>query len=331
MNLNGVKKSAILLMSIGVDQASEILKHLTPFEVQELVISMLDCNQVPDSILNIVLSECHHLFIKNNSVISNNSTDYINDVLTKCLGNQKGNELLNKVLEFQKIKNCIKTLNSMPSEKVAHLLDQQHPQVITSIVVNLEKKHAAKIISHFNEEKCSEIILRMVDFNGIKESNLSDLNNIIDNFLQEKNNLFSDKGGIKCVAKILHSMKIEYEKNILKKISLHNKNISCQIIKEMFLFKNIIHLDDTVISCLIENLDQEKLYIALQGTDLMIREKFFKNMNQERAKELSIHLEKKSYISKKAVQNEQKLVLMMAKNIIDNGVFALESLGKYYV
>lgn len=150
-------------------------------------------------------------------------------------------------------------------------------------------------------------------------------------FFKRKKLIFSEKDGIKTAAKILNSMKIEHEKNILKKINLSNQKLTRLIIKEMFVFDNIINVDDQYIRCLIENLEKEKLYIALQGTSLFTRNKFFKNMDEKEAKKLSLYLEKKSYFSNISIKNEQKLILMMIRNILDNGIFSLKNLGKYYV
>ncbi|AYN24434.1 flagellar motor switch protein FliG [Buchnera aphidicola] len=331
MTLNGTEKSALLLMSIGADQASEILKHLTPFEVQELVTSMVNINQFSNTILNTVLCECYDLFLKKNNLICNNDENYISDMLTKTLGEKQGHILLNEALEIRNIKMCIKSFNNMEPEKVVALLEKEHPQIFTTILVYLDKSQSAKILSALSEEKRTEIILRIAEFNGIEESNLIDLKKIINFLLKRKKLIFSEKGGIKTAAEILNFMKVEYEQDILKKIHLFDKKLTRKIIKEMFLFDNIVNMEDKHIKCLIKNLEKEKLFIALQGTNLIVRNKFFKNMNVEKAKKLSLYLEKKSYVSDVAIKNEQKLILMMLKNILDNGIFSLKKLGKYYV
>ncbi|QCI24731.1 flagellar motor switch protein FliG [Buchnera aphidicola (Rhopalosiphum padi)] len=331
MTLNGTEKSALLLMSIGADQASEILKHLTPFEVQELVTSMVNINQFSNTILNTVLCECYDLFLKKNNLICNNDENYISDMLTKTLGEKQGHILLNEALEIRNIKMCIQAFNYMEPEKVVSLLEKEHPQILTTILIYLDKNQAAKILSSLSEEKRTEIVLRIAEFNGIEESNLINLKKIIDNLSKRKKLIFSEKDGIKTVAEILNSMKIEYEQDVLKKINLFNKKLTRKIIKEIFLFDNVVNIEDKYVQCLIENLEKEKLFIALQDTSMSVRNKFFKNMDMEKAKKLSFYLEKKSYISDVAIKNEQKLILMMFKNILDNGVFSLKNLGKYYV
>ncbi|CAL4318723.1 flagellar motor switch protein FliG [Buchnera aphidicola] len=331
MTLNGTKKSALLLMSIGADQASEVLKHLTPFEVQELVTSMINIHQFSNETLNTVLQECYSIFLKKNNSLSYSDENYISDVLNKTLGEKKGSILFNEMLEIRTIKNGIKKFNSMEPKKLVDLLKKEHPQILTTILIYLKKSQAAKVLSLLNEEKRAEIILRITKFNGIKESNLTDLKKIINNLLQRKNLLSSEEGGIKTAVKILNYLKIEYEKDILKKINMSDKNLNRKLIKEMFLFDNIINTDDKYIQCLIKNIEREKLYIALKGTSLLVRKKFFKNMNEEQAKKLSACLEKKSYISNIAIKNEQKLILMILKNILHHGFFKEKNLGKYYV
>jgi flagellar motor switch protein FliG len=213
MTLNGTEKSALLLMSIGADQASEILKHLTPFEIQELVTSMVNINQCSNTILNTVLCECYDLFLKKNNLICNNDENYISDLLTKTLGEKQGRILLDEALEIRNIKMCIQEFNYMESEKVVSLLEKEHPQILTTILIYLDKNQAAKILSGLSEEKRTEIVLRIAEFNGIEESNLIDLKKIIDNLSKRKKLIFSEKDGIKTIAKILNSMKIEHEQD----------------------------------------------------------------------------------------------------------------------
>ncbi|QCI16911.1 flagellar motor switch protein FliG [Buchnera aphidicola (Aphis helianthi)] len=331
MTLNGTEKSALLLMSIGSDQASEVLKYLTPFEVQELVTSMVNINQCSNTILNKVLTECYDIFMKNNNLVYNNNEEYISDMLTKALGDKKGNILLSDALEVRNIKMCIESLNSMKPDKLASLLKEEHTQIITTILVYLDKNQSAQILSYLSKEQRTEIIIKIAEFNGIEEKTFIELKNIVNNLLEKKKFAFSNKGGIKTVANILSSMKIENEKYLLEKIKLSNKELSNKIIKQIFLFENIVNVNDDIIKCLINYIEEEKLYIALQGTSNIIRNKFFSNMDETKSTRLLLLLKKKSYISNIAIENEQKLILMMIKNILDHGIFSLENLGKYYV
>ncbi|QCI18638.1 flagellar motor switch protein FliG [Buchnera aphidicola] len=331
MTLNGTNKSALLLMSIGADQASEVLKYLTPFEVQELVTSMVNIKQISNTLLNNVLTECYDLFMKNNNLVYNNNDEYISHMLNKALGDKKGNILFNDALEVRNIKMCIESLNSMEPEKLADLLKKEHSQIITTILIYLDKNQAAKILSYLNIEKRSEIIIKISEFNGLEENKFLELKNIINNLIKNKKLIFSNKGGIKTVANILSSMKIENQKDLLKKLEVSNNNLSKKLIKEIFLFENIVNVNDNVIKCLMNDLEEEKLYIALQNSSETIKNKFFNNMTESKLTKLLFYLEKKSYISNISIENEQKLILMMIKNILDYGVFSLENLGKYYV
>ncbi|QCI20231.1 flagellar motor switch protein FliG [Buchnera aphidicola (Brachycaudus cardui)] len=330
MILNGTEKSALLLMSIGAEQAGKILKHLTPFEVQELLTSMVNIKRVSTKQLNETLHECYNLAIKNNAFNFNNSDNYLVDMLEKALGEKKGNSLLQEALDIRNAKICIKALNCMDPEKLAFLLNQEHPQIITTILIYLDRKHSAKVLSFLSNTKRAEIILKITEFHGIEESSLVELNKVIENLMQNKKLILSEKGGIKTAAKILNSMTIKDEKETIKKISAFNKKLSNDIINEMFSFENVVDLDDNYIKILIENIEKEKLYIALQNTSSIIREKFFKNMTEIESKQLSLSLEKQSYISNLSIKNEQKLILIMIKSIIDKGYFALNNLREYY-
>ncbi|UPT14457.1 FliG C-terminal domain-containing protein [Buchnera aphidicola] len=331
MILNGTEKSALLLMSIGSDQASEVLKYLTPFEVQELVTHMVNINNFSNVALNKVLTECYDLFMQNNNLVYNNNDEYISDMLIKAIGDKQGNVLLSEALETRNVKMSIKSLNAMEPSKLASLLEEQHAQIVSTILVYLDQNQSARVLSFFKEEKRIEIIIKISEFNGLEEKKFVELKNIINHLINKKKCTFSNTGGIKTVAKILRSMKIENEKNLLKKIESSNKELSSKIIKELYSFENIINIDDDVIKCLVKNLEEEKLYIALQGSHEIIKNKFFNNMDEEKLKNLSLYLKKKSYASNIAVENEQKLILMMIRNILDYGVFSIENLGKYYV
>ncbi|QCO70653.1 flagellar motor switch protein FliG [Buchnera aphidicola] len=330
MILNGTEKSALLLIAIGSDQAGEILKHLTPFEVQELINAMVNIKRVSTKKLNEILLECYDLAIKNNAFNCNNSDEYLIDMLTKALGEKQGNSLVKEALEIRNAKICIKALNYMKAEQVAFLLDNEHPQIVTTILVYLNKNQSAQVLSFLSNKKRAEIILRIIDFRGIEESCLVELTKVINNLLLNKKLILSEKGGMKTAAQILNSMKMKDEKETIKKISIVNEKLASRIVEEMFLFENLVDIDDEYIKLLIKNIEEEKLYIALQKTNSTIREKFFKNMSDIESNKLSLSLEKKSYISDVSIKNEQKLILIMIKSIIENGKVSLKNLREYY-
>ncbi|QCI21396.1 flagellar motor switch protein FliG [Buchnera aphidicola (Hyadaphis tataricae)] len=331
MILNGTQKSALLLMSIGSVQAGEILKHLTPFEIQEIVDAMINMQGVPSDVLDKVLLECDNCIIQNNALQKNFNDKYLFDMLSTALGEQKGTSLINEALEVRNAKICIKALNYMNSEQLALLLSSEHAQIITTILIYLDKNQAAQILSYLNAKQRAEIISRITEFHGIEESSLIELNKVINNLLNNKKLLLSEKGGVKTAVSILNSMKIQYERDTIKNISTLNKNIADILLKEMFSFNNIVNLDDEYIKILIKNIEKEKLCVALQKVDFLIKEKFFKNMPDAEAKKLSDILEKNSYISDIAIQNEQKLILIMIKSIVNNGNVSLNNLRENYV
>ncbi|MCU4137136.1 flagellar motor switch protein FliG [Buchnera aphidicola (Sitobion miscanthi)] len=331
MILNGIEKSALLLMSIGTDQAGKILKHLTSFEVQELITAMVNIKRVSTQKLNETLLECYNLAMKSNIFNCNNSDEYLIKMLTTALGEKQGNFLLQEALEIRNAKTCIEALNYMKAKQVAFLLDNEHPQIITTILIYLNKNQAAQVLSFLSDKKRAEIILRIIDFRGIEESCLVELTQVINNLLKNKKLVLSDQGGVKTAVQILNSMKVQHEKETIKKISKLNVELADKIIKEMFLFENLVDLDDKYIKLAIENIEKEKLYIALQDTNSLIREKFFKNMSEIESRKLSLSLQKKSYISNTSIQNEQKLILIMIKSIIKNGNVSLKNLREYYV
>ncbi|QCI15768.1 flagellar motor switch protein FliG [Buchnera aphidicola] len=330
MILNGTEKSALLLMSIGADQAGEILKNLTPFEVQELIASMANIKIVSTKTLNSILSECYTLAIKNDFFNCNDSDNYLMNVLIKALGEKKGNSLFQETLQIRNAKNSIEALNYIKAEKLAFLLNNEHLQIIVIILIYLDKNQSSKVLSFFDDKKRAQIILKIIEFNGIEESILLELNRVIENLLQHKKFILSEKGGIKTAARLLNLMKIQHEKQTIINIRKIDQKIADKIIKETFLFENLIDLDDKYIKILIQHIEQEKLYIALQNTSLVLREKFFKNMSENKFNQLSISLNKKSYISNRSIKNEQKLILLMIKSIIDHGDVSLKSLREYY-
>ncbi|QCI24182.1 flagellar motor switch protein FliG [Buchnera aphidicola (Muscaphis stroyani)] len=329
MILNGIEKSALLLMSIGSDQSAEILKNLTPFEVQELTNAMVNIKQCSSKTLTTVLHECYDLAEKYNT-ISCNSEDYLNEMLTKALGGQQGHLLLKETIESRNIQIYIESLNIMNSEKIAFLLREEHSQIIATILIHLKKSKSASILSLLSRQKRAEIILKISEFKGIEESSLIKLTQVIENLLKRKKLIFSEKGGMKIAAGILNSMKIEHEKNTLQEIRVKNQELANAIVKEMFSFENIINLEDKYIQYIVKNVEKEKLCIALYNSSQVVKNKFLDNMSKEESNKFKLNLEKKSYVSDESIKNEQKLIFIVIKHILDNGNTSLEKLGKYY-
>ncbi|QNS01817.1 MAG: flagellar motor switch protein FliG [Buchnera aphidicola (Pentalonia nigronervosa)] len=330
MILNGIKKSALLLMSLGSDQSAEILKHLTTFEIRELTNYIANMQQFSKKTLDQVLLECYDALQKNDA-FNFNSDKYLSNMLIKALGEDYGNTLSKHALEMREAQLYIDCLNKIDPKKVAILLENEHLQVVTTILIHLDMNQAATVLSYFDDKKRAEIIFRITEFNGIEKSSLAELKNVIDNLLNNDTLTSSDKGGIKVATKILNFMKIKCEKKTIKTLSTFNRELAKKIIQERFEFTNLVHLNDKYIKLLLQHIEKEKLFIALKNTSVDVQNKFIKNMSQHEIDELRKNFQKTSYISNEAIKNEQKLILIMIRSIIENGNVLLKNLREYYV
>jgi len=318
MNAEGIQRSALLLMSLGEDEAAEVLKFLAPREVQKIGAAMASIKNVSRDQLESVLDDfC--MEAEQHSAINFVSDDYIRSVLTKALGNDKAAGLIERILQGGDTSG-IEGLKWMDSGAVAELIRNEHPQIIATILVHLDRDQASEVLSYFTERLRNDVILRIATLDGIQPAALRELNDVLTKLLSGSDNIKrSPMGGIRTAAEILNFMGSANEVSVIENIKTYDNELAQKIIDQMFVFENLLDIDDRGIQSLLKEIESESLIIALKGAPPELRDKFLGNMSQRAADLLREDLESRGPVRVSEVETEQKKILQIVRRLSDAG------------
>ncbi|PWB55343.1 MAG: flagellar motor switch protein FliG [Nitrosomonadales bacterium] len=327
MSEEGVLKSAILLMTLGEEEASEVFKHLGPKEVQKLGAAMAALKNVKRDQIEGVLHDFRKEAEEKTHVGMAND-EYIRSVLTKALGSERAGNLIDRILQGGDTAG-IESLKWMDAAAVAELIKNEHPQIIATILVHLDRDQASAVLSSFTERLRNDVILRIATLDGIQPSALKELNDVLTKLLAGNTNLKkSAMGGVRAAAEILNFMGTANETSVINSVRDYDPELAQGIQDEMFVFDNLNDLDDRSIQLLLREVQSESLILALKGATPELREKIFKNMSSRAAEMLRDDLEAKGPVRLSEVEAEQKEILKVVRRLADEGQIVLGGKGE---
>jgi flagellar motor switch protein FliG len=327
MNEAGIENSAILLMSLGEEEAAEVLKFLGPKDVQRIGHAMSKLKTVTKDRIETVLGNFAEQ-AEQQSSIGGDTDGYVRNVLTKALGDDKAGFLLDRILQGGDSAG-IESLKWMEAGAVAELIKNEHPQIITSILVHLERDQASEILSAFSERLRNDVILRIATLDGIQPAALRELNDVLAKVLAGADNVKKAAlGGVRAAAEILNFMGTAHETVVIDAVKEYDGELAQKILDEMFVFENLLDVDDRGIQSLLREIQSESLIVALKGASEELREKVFKNMSQRAAEMLRDDLEAKGPVRVSEVESEQKEILKIVRRMADEGTIVLGGKGE---
>ena len=329
-DLTGTEKSAVMLLTLGEDRAAEVFKHLTTREVQQLSIAMSSMRQISNQQLIDVMASFEEDAVQY-AALNVNANDYLRSVLVKALGEERANNLLDEISETRETTTGIETLNFMEPQMAADIIRDEHPQIIATILVHLKRGQAADILALFDEKLRNDVMLRIATFGGVQPSALAELTEVLNNLLDGQNLKRSKMGGVRTAAEIINLMKSQQEENVITAVRDYDGELAQKIIDEMFLFENLVDVDDRSIQRLLQEVDSESLLIALKGAEQPLREKFLRNMSQRAADILRDDLANRGPVRLSQVENEQKAILLIVRRLAETGEMVIGSGEDTYV
>ncbi|ARU94267.1 flagellar motor switch protein FliG [Tatumella citrea] len=330
MTLNGIDKSAILMMTLGEERAAEVFRHLNQREVQHLSAAMATMKQVSHQQLTSVLQQ----FEKDAgqySALSMNNNDYLRSVLVKALGEERASSLLEDILDTRDTTSGMDALNLMDPPSAADLIREEHPQIIATILVHLKRSQAADILALFDDRLRHDVMLRIATFGGVQPAALAELTEVLNNLLDGQNLKRAKMGGVRTAAEILNLMKSQQEESVIEAVREFDNELAQKIIDEMFLFENLVDVDDRSIQRLLQEVDSEQLLVALKGSEQPLRDKFLKNMSSRAADILRDDLSSRGPVRMSAVETEQKVILLIVRRLAEAGDIVIGGADETYV
>lgn len=320
--LTEIEKAAVLLISLGEGDAAEILKHLGPKEVQRIGEAMSRLDNVPQSRVESVVSDFLDV-VSDQTGIGINNDRYIRAMLNQALGEDKAKTLIDRIL-FSTNTSGLDTLRWMDARQVAEIIRFEHPQIQAVIVSYLEPDQAANVLSFFDDKVRLDIVMRVAALDQIQPQALQELNDMLESqFSGPRSTQLTRLGGVKSAANIMNFIDTQIEAELMDAIKETDEGLANQISDLMFVFDNLMDVDDRGIQVILREIQTDQLVVALKGADSQLQEKIFKNMSKRAAELLRDDLEAKGPVRISEVESAQKEILNVARRLADEGEITL--------
>ena len=326
-SFSGLEKAAILLRSLGDKEAAEVLKLMGPKEVQKIGEAMAAMSNINREALDDILVDFHDE-VGEQTELGVGNEDYLRSVLVNALGEDKAGNIIDRILMGHNAKG-LETLKWMEPRAIAEIIRLEHPQIISIILSYLESDQAASVLQSLPENMRTDVLLRVATLDGIQPSALYELDEMLEK--QFSGNTDSIKssgvGGLKTAANMLNFMDSSYEAALMESVKQVDEEIGDKIQDLMFVFDNLIDVDDRGIQSLLREVSSENLIVALKGADESVKEKILKNMSKRAAEMLRDDLEAKGPVRVSEVEAAQKEILSIARRMAETGEINLGGSG----
>ena len=320
--LTDIEKAAVLLISLGESDAAEILKHLGPKEVQRIGEAMSRLDNVPQSRVESVVSDFLDV-VSDQTGIGINNDRYIRAMLNQALGEDKAKTLIDRIL-FSTNTSGLDTLRWMDPRQVAEIIRFEHPQIQAVILSYLEPDQAANVLGYFDDKVRLDIVMRVAALDQIQPQALQELNDMLESqFTGPRSTQLTKLGGVKSAADIMNFIDTQIEAELMDAIKETDEGLATQISDLMFVFDNLMDVEDRGIQVILREIQTDQLVIALKGADTQLQEKIFKNMSKRAAELLRDDLEAKGPVRVSEVEAAQKEILNVARRLADDGEITL--------
>jgi flagellar motor switch protein FliG len=322
----GLENAAILLMSLGEEEAAEVFKYLAPKEVQALGETIARMKAITHDRVEGVLAKFSEMAGEQSMLVADND-EYVKSVLRRALGDDKANLLIDRILQGSDVSG-IESLKWMDPQSVSELLRNEHPQIVAAILVHLDPDQSSSVLKMFTERQRNEVLVRIATLDGIQPSALKDLNEVMSKVLAGSDKMRkASLGGVKPAAEIINLMGGSIETAVLDYIREADNELAQKIMDNMFTFDDLEKLDDKAIQTLLKEVQSESLVIALKGATPEMREKVFRNMSTRAAETLREDLDSRGPVRVSEVESEQKELLKIVRRLADEGQIQLTSGG----
>lgn len=318
MDEQGLNDAAILLMSLGEEEAAEVFKHLSPKEVQKLGETIARMKSVSrekvDSVINRFSNDAAA-----QSLLVSDTSNYVRAVLKRALGDDKAALLIDRILQGGDVSG-IESLKWMDPLSVAELLRNEHPQIVAAILVHLDPEQSAAVLMQLSDRQRGEVLLRVATLEGIQPTALKDLNEVLFKVLAGGDKIRkSSLGGVKAAAEIINLLGSNMDAPVLESIRSYDPDLAQKIMDKMFVFDDVNKLDDRAIQTVLREVASETLVVALKGAQPELREKFLSNMSSRAADAMREDLESRGPMRLSEVEAQQKEILKTVRRLSDEG------------
>ncbi|MCF6202308.1 MAG: flagellar motor switch protein FliG [Methylococcaceae bacterium] len=326
VKLNSTDKAALILLAVGQERAASVLKNMGPKEVQVIGTAMAGLGTISTDMVDIVLED-FIIQIKDQTGLGLDSDNYIRSMLVDALGEDKAGSVIDRILLGGNSKG-IEQLKWMDTRSIADLVRVEHPQIVATILSLLDADQSAAVLGLLAENMRSDILMRIAKMETIQPAAIKELDEMMEKQLSGSDSVkASTVGGIDAAANILNYMEGNLTEEMMETINENDEVLGQEIQDKMFVFADLINVDDRGIQSILREVSTDQLLLALRGVTEELKTKIFGNMSKRAAEMLADDLEAAPPTKLSQVEESQKDILVIAKKLADSGEIMLGSGG----
>ncbi|MCE2680749.1 MAG: flagellar motor switch protein FliG [Burkholderiales bacterium] len=314
LQINGLDKSAILLLSLGEEDAAGVMRYLEPEVLQQLGVRMAQMRSISSESVTSVGRD----MVRNaaqRGTVGLDTESYVRNTITKALGEEQAEAVVSRILSGDELQR----LKVLQPSHIAKLIQDEHPQVIATILVRIDRDQAATVLKAFDAELRDEVILRIANLNEVKPAAIKELNEALSKILARTDAEAEQEGGAKTAAEILKFIGTATEREVFESITAVDVQLSERIQSEMFVFDNLMDLDDRSLQSLLGEIPGDVLVVAMKGAPETLRERIFTNMSARAGAAAREELESLPPTKLSSVEKAQKDVLKIVQRMAEAG------------
>ncbi len=325
--ISGARKAAILLVALGTSLASEVMKYLTEDEIETITLEIAELHNVSSKLRDAIIEEFTQMVLAK-EYIAQGGIDYAKQILEQALGHHKAMEIINRIQSTMR-KEGFKLLREVDPVQLSEFVRKEHPQTIALILANLNPVQAAAILSEIPEKLQVDVVTRLATLQRISPSIINEVEEILESQIKT---LFGQvdvniPGGVQLVAQILNSTDRATEKNVMSTLERTHPDLALEIKQLMFVFEDILLLDDRSVQRVLKEVDMKELSLALKGTSAEVQEKIFKNMSSRAAQMIKEDMEFMGPVKVKDVEEAQQKIVDIIRRLEEEGEIVISGRG----
>ncbi|RLB09409.1 MAG: flagellar motor switch protein FliG [Deltaproteobacteria bacterium] len=326
MELSGPQKAAALMVSLGKDVSSVLLKNFTDEEIKTIGKYLTEMSTIPGDVVETILKEFMDNF-SNNKDVPVVGEKFFKDVLAQTYG-EKAEQLIEEI-EEEKSKTPFQNIRKVDSKILATFVQNEHPQTIAIILAHLDQKKAAEVLSLLREDIQAEVVSRIARLESVQNDILLEIDKILEEELLTRGTMSQQKlGGAQVAAEIINCLDKKTEEIVLSQLEEEQAELAEEIRKLMFVFEDLLKLDDRSIRTILKEVKNEDLILALKGASEELRNKIFSNLSSRAAEMIKEDLEAMGPVKLSNVEEAQQKIILIVRNLEKEGKIVIGGGGE---
>ncbi|MCR5655592.1 MAG: flagellar motor switch protein FliG [Lachnospiraceae bacterium] len=325
-DISGIQKAAILLIALGPEKSSLIFKHLKEDEIEELTLEIANTRSITPQLKEDVINEFYEVCLAQ-QYIAEGGLGYAKELLENALGSEKAMEVIGKLTSSLQVKP-FEFVRKADASQILSFIQDEHPQTIALILSYLDPKQSSLVLSALAPERQADVAKRIASMDRTSPDVIKEVETVLETKLSSLvNQDYTDVGGVDAVVEILNTVDRGTEKHIMETLEIEDPELADEIRKKMFVFEDILLLDDKAIQRVLRDVENSDLEVALKGSTEQVQNAIFGNLSKRLASMIKEDMEFMGPVRMKDVEEAQQKIVNIIRKLEDAGEIVISRGG----